>query len=88
MVSPTLLCCPQATWTWGPDGHGAILLVNCDCDDPKSRLMGDSSEPQSQLTDNRDTVVCSYEGMASSFLPCFLFLVTFLPNLSSLSLQT
>uniref|UniRef100_A0A672UB19 protein-arginine deiminase n=1 Tax=Strigops habroptila TaxID=2489341 RepID=A0A672UB19_STRHB len=24
-----------ATWTWGPDGHGAILLVNCDRDDPK-----------------------------------------------------
>lgn len=60
-VSKTLV--DKATWTWGPDGHGAILLVNCDCDDPKSRLMGDSSEPQSQLTDNRDTVVCSYEDL-------------------------
>ncbi|XP_042687515.1 protein-arginine deiminase type-1-like isoform X1 [Centrocercus urophasianus] len=59
-VSRTLV--DKATWTWGPDGHGAILLVNCDRDDPKSRLMGDSSEPKSQLTDNRDTV-CSYEDL-------------------------
>ncbi|POI25821.1 hypothetical protein CIB84_010429 [Bambusicola thoracicus] len=58
-VSKTLV--DKATWTWGPDGHGAILLVNCDRDDPKSRLMSDSGEPQSQPTDNRDTVVCSYE---------------------------
>lgn len=27
---------PQRTWTWGPRGQGAILLVNCDKDDPKS----------------------------------------------------
>uniref|UniRef100_A0A452HEL2 Uncharacterized protein n=1 Tax=Gopherus agassizii TaxID=38772 RepID=A0A452HEL2_9SAUR len=24
----------KGTWTWGPDGHGAILLVNCDKDNP------------------------------------------------------
>ncbi|NWV79179.1 PADI4 deiminase, partial [Dasyornis broadbenti] len=24
----------KATWTWGPDGHGAVLLVNCDRDSP------------------------------------------------------
>ncbi|XP_058016975.1 protein-arginine deiminase type-2 [Ahaetulla prasina] len=24
----------KATWTWGPDGHGAILLVNCDKENP------------------------------------------------------
>ena len=28
--------CPQRTWTWGPRGQGAILLVNCDKDNPKS----------------------------------------------------
>uniref|UniRef100_A0A803XMD8 protein-arginine deiminase n=1 Tax=Meleagris gallopavo TaxID=9103 RepID=A0A803XMD8_MELGA len=60
-VSRTLV--DKATWTWGPDGHGAILLVNCDRDDPKSRLMGDGGEPKSQLTDNRDTTVCSYEDL-------------------------
>lgn len=27
---------PQRTWTWGPRGQGAILLVNCDKDNPKS----------------------------------------------------
>ncbi|XP_032088021.1 protein-arginine deiminase type-2-like [Thamnophis elegans] len=26
----------KATWTWGPDGQGAILLVNCDKDNPFS----------------------------------------------------
>lgn len=24
----------QASWTWGPAGQGAILLVNCDRDTP------------------------------------------------------
>ncbi|NXG40001.1 PADI2 deiminase, partial [Dromaius novaehollandiae] len=24
----------KATWTWGPDGQGAILLVNCDKESP------------------------------------------------------
>ncbi|NXL53992.1 PADI1 deiminase, partial [Podilymbus podiceps] len=46
-VSRTLL--DKATWTWGPDGHGAILLVNCDRDDPKAKM-----------PDNRDTAVRSY----------------------------
>lgn len=76
-VSSAPLCCPQATWTWGPDGHGAILLVNCDRDDPKSRVM-----------DNRDTAVRSYEGTAAHLARFFCFSllsVTFLPNLSSLS---
>ncbi|XP_009878388.1 PREDICTED: protein-arginine deiminase type-4-like [Charadrius vociferus] len=39
----------DATWTWGPDGHGAILLVNCDRDDPKA-----------EMPDNRDTAIRSY----------------------------
>ncbi|KFQ84405.1 Protein-arginine deiminase type-1, partial [Phoenicopterus ruber ruber] len=46
-VSRTLL--DKATWTWGPEGHGAILLVNCDRDDPKAKM-----------PDNRDTAVRSY----------------------------
>lgn len=25
---------PQTKWTWGPDGEGAVLLVNCDRDGP------------------------------------------------------
>uniref|UniRef100_H0XBE7 Protein-arginine deiminase n=2 Tax=Otolemur garnettii TaxID=30611 RepID=H0XBE7_OTOGA len=29
----------QRTWTWGPGGQGAILLVNCDKDNPKSSTM-------------------------------------------------
>lgn len=29
----------QRTWTWGPHGQGAILLVNCDRDSPRSANM-------------------------------------------------
>lgn len=29
----------KATWTWGPEGHGAILLVNCDKDSFMSRTV-------------------------------------------------
>uniref|UniRef100_A0A8C8RZH7 protein-arginine deiminase n=1 Tax=Pelusios castaneus TaxID=367368 RepID=A0A8C8RZH7_9SAUR len=36
-------------WTWGPNGQGAVLLVNCDRDDPKSTDM-----------DNKDFFVQSY----------------------------
>ncbi|XP_050178210.1 protein-arginine deiminase type-1-like [Myiozetetes cayanensis] len=49
-VSRTLL--DKATWTWGPDGHGAILLVNCDRDDP-----------QAETPDNRDTAIRSYNDL-------------------------
>ncbi|XP_078498938.1 protein-arginine deiminase type-2-like [Lissotriton helveticus] len=28
----------KASWTWGPKGQGAILLVNCDKDSPISRM--------------------------------------------------
>ncbi|XP_071623113.1 protein-arginine deiminase type-3-like isoform X1 [Heliangelus exortis] len=46
-VSRTLL--DKTTWTWGPEGHGAILLVNCDRDDPDA-----------EMPDNRDAAICSY----------------------------
>ncbi|XP_069467236.1 protein-arginine deiminase type-1-like isoform X2 [Ambystoma mexicanum] len=39
----------KASWTWGPYGHGAILLVNCDRDDADS-----------QGTDNVDMEISSY----------------------------
>ncbi|XP_009994089.1 PREDICTED: protein-arginine deiminase type-1-like [Chaetura pelagica] len=46
-VSRTLL--DKTKWTWGPDGHGAILLVNCDRDDPEA-----------ETPDNRDDTIRSY----------------------------
>ncbi|XP_004678603.1 PREDICTED: protein-arginine deiminase type-4 isoform X2 [Condylura cristata] len=38
-VKPTRVNKDQSTWTWGPHGHGAILLVNCDKDNPRSSSM-------------------------------------------------
>ncbi|XP_063032848.1 protein-arginine deiminase type-1-like [Melospiza melodia melodia] len=49
-VSRTLL--DKASWTWGPDGHGAVLLVNCDRDDNGTKGL-----------DNEDSVVRSYEDL-------------------------
>ncbi|XP_030918837.1 protein-arginine deiminase type-4 [Geospiza fortis] len=49
-VSRTLL--DKASWTWGPDGHGAVLLVNCDRDDPGAEGL-----------DNEDSAVRSYNDL-------------------------
>ncbi|NXE99706.1 PADI1 deiminase, partial [Menura novaehollandiae] len=57
-VSRTLL--DKATWTWGPEGHGAVLLVNCDRDDPGA------AGP-----DNRDSAIRSYNGPAPAQSPLF-----------------
>ncbi|XP_069098605.1 protein-arginine deiminase type-3-like [Pleurodeles waltl] len=44
----------KASWTWGPEGHGAVLLVNCDRDNKSSKNMDcvDKSHPCS--TDVKD----------------------------------
>ncbi|NXD42397.1 PADI3 deiminase, partial [Copsychus sechellarum] len=49
-VSRTLL--DKTSWTWGPEGHGAVLLVNCDRDD------ADAEGP-----DNEDSAVRSYNDL-------------------------
>ncbi|NXR27715.1 PADI3 deiminase, partial [Cinclus mexicanus] len=49
-VSRTLL--DKASWTWGPDGHGAVLLVNCDRDDAGA-----------EGPDNEDSAVRSYNDL-------------------------
>ncbi|XP_044625738.1 protein-arginine deiminase type-4 isoform X3 [Equus asinus] len=38
-VKPTRATKNQRTWTWGPRGQGAILLVNCDKDNPQSSTL-------------------------------------------------
>ncbi|VTJ50690.1 Hypothetical predicted protein [Marmota monax] len=41
----------QRTWTWGPRGQGAILLVNCDRDNPSSSGMDCEDE---EVLDSKD----------------------------------
>uniref|UniRef100_A0A8C6ZCJ0 protein-arginine deiminase n=1 Tax=Nothoprocta perdicaria TaxID=30464 RepID=A0A8C6ZCJ0_NOTPE len=36
--SPARAARPQGSWTWGPEGQGAILLVNCDRESPALSL--------------------------------------------------
>ncbi|XP_058409011.1 protein-arginine deiminase type-4 [Diceros bicornis minor] len=38
-VKPTRAGENKRTWTWGPRGQGAVLLVNCDQDDPMSSTL-------------------------------------------------
>ncbi|XP_070812324.1 protein-arginine deiminase type-3-like [Pituophis catenifer annectens] len=38
-------------WTWGPDGKGAILLVNCDRDNPKAK---EEDNKDTKLTSKQD----------------------------------
>ena len=42
----------QAKWTWGPDGQGAVLLVNCDRDSPGAGGM-DSGQVDIRTTAGR-----------------------------------
>ncbi|KAM7030664.1 protein-arginine deiminase type-3-like [Acridotheres tristis] len=49
-VSRTLL--DKTSWTWGPEGHGAVLLVNCDRDDAGAEGL-----------DNEDNAVLSYNDL-------------------------
>ncbi|XP_004460573.2 protein-arginine deiminase type-3 [Dasypus novemcinctus] len=41
-------------WVWGPDGHGAILLVNCDRDDPSCDNQDNSDQRVRCLRDLED----------------------------------
>ncbi|NXG64109.1 PADI1 deiminase, partial [Hemiprocne comata] len=65
-VSRTLL--DKTTWMWGPDGHGAILLVNCDRDDPEAETL-----------DNHDNAIRSYAGAATSHTNPLPFPMVFPP---------
>uniref|UniRef100_F7CYE7 protein-arginine deiminase n=1 Tax=Monodelphis domestica TaxID=13616 RepID=F7CYE7_MONDO len=46
-----LLYLTGRNWTWGPHGQGAILLVNCDKDNPKSSTVDAKME---RVTNNKD----------------------------------
>ena len=58
---PTLLSSLQKNWVWGPDGWGAILLVNC------------ALPNRGQIKDGKITKVFSAEGenlpLATDTLP-------------------
>ncbi|XP_033015376.1 protein-arginine deiminase type-3-like [Lacerta agilis] len=43
----------KKNWTWGPEGKGAILLVNCDRDDPQEKMDNEDQKLQS-FEDRRD----------------------------------
>ncbi|XP_060115566.1 protein-arginine deiminase type-3-like [Heteronotia binoei] len=56
-------------WTWGPNGKGAILLVNCDRDDPGSADMDSADSYVRSHADLEDMslVILTTEGPAGIF---------------------
>ncbi|XP_019367483.1 PREDICTED: protein-arginine deiminase type-3-like [Gavialis gangeticus] len=44
----------KRNWTWGPGGQGAVLLVNCDRDDPTSETMDNKDQRVQTYKDLRD----------------------------------
>ncbi|XP_037010685.2 protein-arginine deiminase type-1 [Artibeus jamaicensis] len=44
----------KKTWRWGPEGYGAILLVNCDRDSPRSSGLDLASIQLTSLDDLKD----------------------------------
>ncbi|NXA41821.1 PADI3 deiminase, partial [Eudromia elegans] len=50
--APSRTLADKRLWTWGPEGHGAVLLVNCD-----------REEPEAARHRAEATAVRSYEGL-------------------------
>ncbi|XP_027002498.2 protein-arginine deiminase type-2 isoform X1 [Tachysurus fulvidraco] len=44
----------KASWKWGPKGHGAILLVNCDCESSYLKKVDTENEDVSKVSDLKD----------------------------------
>ncbi|XP_058409008.1 protein-arginine deiminase type-1 [Diceros bicornis minor] len=44
----------KKTWCWGPEGYGAVLLVNCDRDSPRSRGLDLANRQLMSLDDLQD----------------------------------
>ncbi|XP_074074392.1 protein-arginine deiminase type-4 [Macrotis lagotis] len=53
-VKPTNGKIDKRNWTWGPHGHGAILLVNCDKDSPRSSMVDADMEKVTTCKDLKD----------------------------------
>ncbi|KAB1268802.1 Protein-arginine deiminase type-1 [Camelus dromedarius] len=50
--SPLVL--PQKSWRWGPEGYGAVLLVNCDRDSLRSKGLDLTNTQLTSLDDLQD----------------------------------
>ncbi|KAG7478475.1 hypothetical protein MATL_G00080870 [Megalops atlanticus] len=44
----------KGSWKWGPNGHGAILLVNCDSESISKKKQDSESEEISKVSDLQD----------------------------------
>ncbi|KAM4740580.1 protein-arginine deiminase type-2 isoform 2-T2 [Anableps anableps] len=59
----------KESWTWGPNGHGAVLLVNCDSE-KTYRKSPDSEEPRiSKVADLKDMSLMVLRTRGPTHLP-------------------
>lgn len=56
----------KGSWKWGPDGHGAILLVNCDCERTYWKSPDNEDDRIARVSDLKDmsTMVLRTRGPA------------------------
>ncbi|KAL4666677.1 hypothetical protein H8959_005366 [Pygathrix nigripes] len=67
-VKPTRAVEDKRTWTWGPCGQGAILLVNCDRDNPESSAMDCEDD---EVLDSKDLKDMSLMTLSTKTPPDF-----------------
>uniref|UniRef100_A0A8C3A8Z7 protein-arginine deiminase n=1 Tax=Cyclopterus lumpus TaxID=8103 RepID=A0A8C3A8Z7_CYCLU len=59
----------KASWTWGPNGHGAILLVNCDTERRYRKKLDSESDHVSERSDLKDMSVMVLRTKGPAKLP-------------------
>uniref|UniRef100_A0A8C3G6P3 protein-arginine deiminase n=1 Tax=Cyclopterus lumpus TaxID=8103 RepID=A0A8C3G6P3_CYCLU len=59
----------RASWTWGPNGHGAILLVNCDTERRYRKKLDSESDHVSERSDLKDMSVMVLRTKGPAKLP-------------------
>ncbi|XP_068450723.1 protein-arginine deiminase type-2 isoform X2 [Clinocottus analis] len=59
----------KGSWKWGPNGHGAILLVNCDTERKFRKKLDSESEEVSEHSDLKDMTVMALRTKGPAKLP-------------------
>lgn len=59
----------KGSWTWGPDGHGAILLVNCDSERTYFKKLDHEQKYISKVSDLKDMSVMVLRTKGPAKLP-------------------
>ncbi|XP_056131459.1 protein-arginine deiminase type-2 isoform X2 [Lampris incognitus] len=59
----------KGSWAWGPNGHGAILLVNCDSERTYGKIMDSEEKGISRISDLKDMSIMVLRTKGPAKLP-------------------